>query len=47
MHFVHIQEPLLLLINLKYCRSSEGVLIHQPRRFESSEGIVGKFALSN
>ena len=41
-HTVTLEEPLLLLINLKYCRSSEGALIHQPRRFESSEGIVGK-----
>jgi hypothetical protein len=41
-HTVTLEEPLLLLVNLKYCRSSEGALIHQPRRFESSEGIVGK-----
>lgn len=41
-HTVTLEEPLLLLINLKYCRSSEGVLIHQPRRFEGMEGIVGK-----
>ena len=41
-HTVTLEEPLLLLINLKYCRSSEGALIHQPRRCESTEGIVGK-----
>lgn len=41
-HTVTLEEPLLLLINLKYCRSSEGALIHQPRRSEGSEGIVGK-----
>jgi hypothetical protein len=41
-HTVTLEEPLLLLINLKYCRSSEGVLIHQPRRVEGTEGIVGK-----
>lgn len=29
-HTVTLDEPLLLLINLKYCRSTEGVLIHKP-----------------
>ena len=29
-HTVTLQEPLLLLINLKYCRSSEGILVHKP-----------------
>lgn len=42
-HTVTLEEPLLLLINLKYCRSSEGALIHQPRRLqENNDGLAGK-----
>lgn len=43
-HTVTLEEPMLLLINLKYCRSSEGALVHQPRRVsDGNEGIAGKF----
>lgn len=43
-HTVTLEEPLLLQVNLKYCRSSEGVIIHQPKRNDSHESLVGKFA---
>lgn len=42
-HTVSLEEPLILLINLRYCRTSEGVLIHQPtKNGEGSEGFAGK-----
>lgn len=31
-HTVTLEEPLLLLINLRYCRASEGVVIHEPKK---------------
>jgi hypothetical protein len=27
---VNLDDPILLLINLDFCRSSEGVLVHKP-----------------
>jgi len=41
-HSVTLEEPLLLLINLKYCRSTEGILVHKPANMshESHAGIA-------
>lgn len=42
-HTVTLDEPLLLLINLKYCRTSEGALVHQPNKgLDNNEGLAGK-----
>jgi hypothetical protein len=35
-HTVSLEEPLLLSVNLPYCRASEGILIHQPK-FRSTD----------
>ena len=43
-HTVTLEEPLLLQVHLKYCRSTEGLLIHQPKRAENSEGLASKVA---
>ena len=40
-HTVTLQEPMLLLINLKYCRSPDGVVIHRPTSM-SANGIADK-----
>lgn len=36
-HTVTLDEPLLLLINLRYCRAPEGVLVHEPKRQKSNK----------
>lgn len=38
-HTVTLEEPLLLLVHLKYCRSPDGVLIHRP--VDKSDGSGG------
>jgi len=40
-HTVSLEEPLVLLINLKYCRTPDGVLIHKPDD-EADQGLAGK-----
>jgi hypothetical protein len=40
-HTVTLDEPLLLLINLKYCRTPDGVIIHQPSK-KSGGTLAGK-----
>lgn len=35
-HTVTLDEPLLLMINLKYCRTPDGVIIHRPIRAEGA-----------
>ncbi len=41
-HSVTLEEPLVLLINLKYCRSTEGILVHKPPNMneDSNAGIA-------
>lgn len=36
-HTVTSDEPILLLINLDFCRSSEGVLVHKPPSKETED----------
>jgi hypothetical protein len=36
-HTCTLDEPLVLLINLKYCRTLEGILIHKPRHKTNKE----------
>ena len=42
-HTVTLDEPLVLLINLKYCRTVDGLLIHKPAaRGEGDQTFAGK-----
>jgi hypothetical protein len=42
-HTVTLDEPLVLLINLKYCRTVEGLVIHKPAGSgRQGETIAGK-----
>lgn len=41
-HTVNLDDPILLLINLDFCRSSEGVLVHRPpRKVAEERGLAG------
>lgn len=41
-HTVNLDDPILLLINLDFCRSSEGVLVHKPpRKVAEERGLAG------
>lgn len=41
-HTVNLDNPILLLINLDFCRSSEGVLVHKPpRKVAEERGLAG------
>jgi hypothetical protein len=43
-HTVSLEEPLLLLVNLSYCRAQEGILIHQPKcQFQEKGLFVNAF----
>jgi hypothetical protein len=39
-HTVPSEEPILLLINLDFCRSSEGVLVHKPPNLVEDRGLT-------
>jgi hypothetical protein len=42
-HTVTLEEPLMLMINLRYCKTSEGVLVHRPSTEQGAQnGIVDK-----
>ena len=43
-HTVTLEEPLILQIHLKYCKSSDGLLIHQPKRMENLDGLASKIS---
>jgi hypothetical protein len=46
-HTVTLDEPILLSINLDFCRSSEGVLIHKPSPVDSSDSNRLTAAIKN
>lgn len=41
-HTVTLEDPLILVINLRYCRASEGVVIHRPKPSASQRGFVSR-----
>eukprot|EP00981_Chlorochromonas_danica_P005995 scaffold1244_cov162-Ochromonas_danica.AAC.31 len=41
-HTVTLEDPLILVINLRYCRASEGVVIHRPKPSASQRGLVSR-----
>lgn len=46
-HTVTLDEPILLSINLDFCRSSEGVLIHKPKAKEEVDSGIITTAIKN
>jgi hypothetical protein len=38
-HTVSLEEPLLLKINLNYCKCTEGIIIHQPKLAQTDKSI--------
>ncbi len=41
-HTVTLDAPLMLLLNLRYCKTLDGTLVHKPRNNDTSSGIAGK-----